>query len=654
MYTKTVQNEPWYQRDPESISLEEANDILRDPTTQASFPNQFQFLLNHVQKAVTELRTAAEDQNRLAFIQPSYEQTLKLNCWIYGIDYLVDFDANRIGKTTGAVVNCELWILPDDPQWVMFQWHTDHLNRRFKTLRRPPISAVPLIRELIAKHNLSFDPLLPYNDPYNLETYNFIARWLNANFKDLPPNPVKRTIWAGGPDKDWITKEVLMPEFLKWMPKQYIETVSVYDCRMFLRFIDRKGKKNEVTILFKSYDSDDTKWSGSAVDGILLSEGVPKDVFNEVRQRFKYPAFGSWDYTPYEPRNTAGKSALAHSVFKDPTKLPLSPFVFHGLGIKDAPTYILSDDKRKDLIKNWEGDPQGDARIRGVFYSSSPVVLKNYNPDIHALTMSFEDLRKKWAPKPLILFRGVDPGWSHVTACAWMALCPDNSRVIYKFYSRSQRSIEERCQDIIELSGNTRVPHAKSKDLWQEHVTSKDTRIQQTFIDHHTFKTDEVTKRPFAYNYINNGLLVRPSITYGPKERATLFNGMLLPQAHLPHPQTLKPPGSKVYFLINEPGVADALNRMTNLFWLTFEKGEKRGLTKDTVQDYDDDELDATCYVLCPAFNYNSFFSTYLNDLSKPRADSRLSYSTGIQPSSQLSSNISAARLAEAVLDDVF
>ena len=640
-------SEPWYQLDPDSITLEQANDILSDIENRSQFPNQFQSLLVHTKKSVDELRKQAEDQNRLAFIQPSYEQTLKLNVWIYGIDYLVDFDANRIGKTAVAVVNVNLWILPDDPDWIMFKWHTDHLNRRFRTLRRPPIDAVAKIKKLILKHGLSCNPTLPYDHADNLECYNFVANWLNKNYKALTPNPLKRTIWCGGPDKDWITKEVLMPEFIKWTPKQYVETISTYDCRMFLRFIDRKGKKNEITLLFKSYDSEDTKWSGGAVDGILLSEGVPKDIFNEVRQRFKYPAFGSWDYTPYEPRNTAGKSALAHSVFKDPTKLPLSPYVFSGFGIEHAPSYILSDDKRRDLIKNWEGDPQGDARIRGIFYSSSPVVLKHYNPEIHALKMSFEELRAKWAPKPLILFRGVDPGWSHVTACAWMALCPDNSRVIYKFYSRSQRSIEERCQDIIEMSGNTRVPHSKSKGMWTEHFTSKNTKIQQTFIDHHTFKTDEVTKRPFAYNYINNGLLVRPSITHGPKERATLFNGMLLPQAHLPHPETKRPPGSKVYFLINEEGVAEAMNKMSNLFWLTFEKGEKRGLTKDTVQDYDDDELDAACYVLCPSFNYNSFFSTYQNDPRSTRPDSRLSYGTSVLTPTELSRQLLVGTDAE-------
>jgi hypothetical protein len=619
---------PWYQEDPDEIPLETANAVLNDMDARALFPNQWNAVLASVKSRVELIRKQAEDQNRLAWVQPSYEQSLKLNCWIWGIDYVVDFDANRIGKTAGGVLNCLLWELPNDEQWVIFHWHTDHLGRRFKVLRRPPISAVREIRKFIVSAKLSFDPRLPFDHAENIDAYNKIAVWINEQVKkkSFPPVARKRMIWAGGPDKDWITKEVLMPEFIKWCPKNVVKVVSQYDCRMVLEFFDEKQKKHEVTILFKSYDSDDTKWSGGAVDAILLSEGVPRDVFNEVRQRYKYPAYGSWDYTPYEPRNTMGKSALAHSVYKDPSKLPLTPYVFSGFGIVDAPSYILADDKRADLIKNWEGDPQGDARIRGLFYSSSPVVLKHYDPQVHALQMSFEALKAMWAPKPLILFRGVDPGWGHVTACAWMALCPDNSKVIYKFYSKSQRSIEERCQDIIEMSGNQRLAHPKHANLWKEEAR-RENAIKVTFIDHHTFKTDEVTKRPFAYNYINNGLLVRPSVTVGPKERATLFNGLLQPQKYLPHPESRKPPGSRVYFLINEPGVAEAVNRMTNLFWLTFEKGEKRGLTKDTVQDYNDDELDAACYVACPTLIYSSFFRQIRENNDRQFNPTRLSYS---------------------------
>lgn len=626
---------PWYQLDPEDITLEAANLILQDASARTEFPNQWNSLLKCIQTKVEELKEQAKEYNPLAWVQPSYEQTLKLNVWIWGIDYIVDFDANRIGKTAGGVFNLLLWILPYDLTWLMFKSFTDHKGRTYQVLPRPPISAVTKIREFLASRpELSFDPRKQFDDPENIEAYNAVATFLNENKHNFTPNRRERTIWIGGPDSDWLTKEVMLPELKKWSPKAYVESISAYEKQIIYAFLDKKGKQHRVAVYLKSYDSEDTKWSGGAVDGIMLSEGVPQDIFNEVRQRYKYPAFGSWDYTPYEPRNTMGRSALAHKIYKDPSKLPLNPYVFSAFGIVDAPEYILSKEKRADLIKNWEGDPQGDARIRGVFYSSSPVVLKAYDPKIHALTMSFEELRKKWLPRPLVLFRGIDPGWGHVTACAWMALCPDNSRVIYRFYAESQRSIEERCEDIIRLSGNTRV-RSHTPGMWVEKFTNANTAIRNTFIDYHTFKTDENTKQPFANNYVKNGLIVRPSVTFGPKERAVLFNSLLQPQAHLPHPQTKRPPGAKVYFLVNEPGVAEAVNKMTNLFWLTFEKGEKRGLTKDTVQDYDDDELDAASYVICPTFNYSSFFSSNLksqnHDPSSTGTGSRLTYSTGIQ-----------------------
>lgn len=617
-------NFPWYQQEPDEITLQEANYILLDESAKEHFPNQYNNLLHSISQQVHDLKQQAEESNRLAFVQPSYEQALKLNAWIWGIDYIVDFDANRIGKTAGGVLNCALWLIPSNPDWQMFKFHTDHLNRTFKILQRPPIAALKLIRTHIQQHSLSFNPEKQFDDLENLASYNLIATHLNKIKQTIPPDPKKKTIWVGGPDSKF-NEEIIMPEFVKWLPNEVISRFSSYDAKITLRFTDKRKKPNEINIIFKSYDSQDTKWSGAAVDGIMLSEGVPRDIFNEVRQRYKYPAFASWDYTPYEPRNTGTKTALAHSVFNDPTKLPLTPHIFSGFGIYTTPSYILSDDKRKDLIKSWGKDPQGDARIKGIFYSSSPVVLKNYDPKVHALQMSLDELRAKWAPRPLVLFRGIDPGWGHVTSCAWIALAPDNSRYIYRFYAKSQRSIEERCQDIISLSGNQRIKHPKNPNLWQEKIASKDTAIKITFIDYHTFKTDEVTKRPFAYNYIENGLLVRPSITFGPKERASIFDSNLKPQAYLPHPETTKPPGSKIYFLINEPGVAEAVQKMTSLFWLTFEKGEKRGLTKDTVQDYDDDELDAASYVVCPIFSYHSFFKK--ENTSGQQDESRISYS---------------------------
>lgn len=625
-----MSTKPWYQEHPDNIPLTIAGEIIDDPDSEKLFPNQFSALLKSIKGRIEEIKLKSKNQNPLAWFQPSYEQTLKLNAWIYGIDYIVDFDANRIGKTAGGVVNALCWILPNDPTWIMFQPYTDHKGRTFNTVIRPPISALSQIRENLQAKELRGDPRLPFDHiaSGNLACYKATMELLANPPFPFVDNQANRTVWVGGPDNDF-NKDIVMPEWRKWLPKHNELKFSEYEHSLTITH-DNEGNTvhptSTTSVLFKSYDSKDSKWSGAAVDGIMLTEGVPVDVFNEVRQRYKYPAFASWDYTPYEPRNTAGKSALAHKVFKGEEQLPLHPYVYSGFGLVDAPEHILPSDKKADLIKMWEGKPQGDARIKGIFYSSSPVVLKNYDENFHCLPISFKELQKLYAPRPLILFRGIDPGWGHVTACAWMALAPDGTRYIYRIYAESQRSIPERCEDIIVASGNQRLAHPKSNDTFVEFSPSVGSeRIQISWIDYHTFKTDENTKRPFAQNYIKNGVVVRPSITFGPKERATMFNDLLLPQLNWAHPLSKKPPGCKIYFLVNEPGVAAALQKMSNLFWMTFDKGEKRGLSKDAIQDYNDDELDAVCYVSLPLLTYSSFnINQNLSGIVKP---DRVSYS---------------------------
>lgn len=630
-------NLPWYQRPPDSISLQEAQEILQDPKeNRAHFPNQFQHLIQSVAERVDQMKEQSKADNPLAWFQPSYEQTLKLNSWIYGIDYIIDFDANRIGKTAGGVVSALLWILPNEDDWVMFQPYTDHLQKTFQTIKRPTIHAMKGIRENLKKRNLSGDPKKPLEHPANLECYKATLQYIKDNHFTIKPNNPKRTVWVGGPDNEWNAKNIVA-EWKKWTPKHVILSQSDYNHEMVIQYnqpLNKVYPKNTTTILFKSYDSKDTKWSGGAVDGIMMSEGIPQQIFNEIRQRYKYPAFASWDYTPYEPRNTASKSKIAHDVYKGKEQVPLNPYIYSGFGIETTPERIMDEEKRADLLRNWKGKPEGEARIHGKFFSSSPIVLKNYDPEIHALShFSFEDLRKKYLPRPLILFRGLDPGWGHVTSCAWMALAPDNTKYIYKVYSRAERSIQERVEDIITLSGNKRIQHPRNPRLHLEVPSNPANKIHVTWIDYHQFKTDEETKRPYANKYIEHGLIVRPSITYGPLERAQMLNDLLQPQLHLPHPIRKKPPGSKIFFLVDEPGVAEALQKMENIFYQTFEKGEKRGLTKDAVQDYDDDELDAVCYVTCPTLLYQSFvISQNANtNPSSTGSNSRLSFSTGIQ-----------------------
>ena len=186
-----------------------------------------------------------------------------------------------------------------------------------------------------------------------------------------------------------------MREWRKWFPKSIMVRDSDYD-KTFDLLVRYDGQQTIWRIICKSYESKDTKWSGAAVTGVLLTEGVTEPTLNEIKQRFRNDSFGYWDYTPYEPRNLGSKSALAHRVFKGKVELPLSPFVFSGFGIEKTPDFILPTDKKDDMVRMWSNTPEGEARLHGKFYSSSPVVLTNLDTTFHTLPWSKEQLFEKF------------------------------------------------------------------------------------------------------------------------------------------------------------------------------------------------------------------------------------------------------------------
>jgi len=222
-------NQRWYQRSPESIPLDDVAEIIQDKENKILFPKQYQDLILSVQERIQELKLQSKELNPLAWFQPSYEQHLKLNAWIYGINYIVDFDANRGGKTANAIVNALLWIIPNEEEWLAFQLHTDHKNRTYRCIPRPTIGSVKLIQNTLKEANLKGDPRLPVTDNNNLECLKAIQPLLDHPLTQ-PPNPTRRTIWQGGPDSD-THKEILMPEWLKWTPRAYISNQSTYNSR---------------------------------------------------------------------------------------------------------------------------------------------------------------------------------------------------------------------------------------------------------------------------------------------------------------------------------------------------------------------------------------------------------------------------------------
>lgn len=629
--------------------VDDLPDLLAEDSPRGEI---FRLAYARIEESSTATLDVEKRKNPMAFVQPSYEQCLKLNAWIWGINFLCDFDANRIGKTAGGVFNGLLWMFPNDPAWKMFKAaFSKEWGQKIQVFQRPRIMDFLMLQDFLDEHpELRGDALKPWYDVQsgNYEKFCKLAKY----FPKFYPQPVEpptgeecietgtiilgfprgtiaqqprfpafpepsfsssdNTLWLGAPDLDY-HRNIILPEWRKWLPKANIVRDSDHDATVTLRvhYKTRFGGKRTLNWLIdcKSYEAKDTKWSGAAVRGILLTEGLTEDILKEIRQRFQADSFASWDYTPYEPRNTGRKSLLAHKVYQKKEELPLRHVVFTGFGIEKSPSYILPDRKRKDLIRMWAGKAEGQARIHGHFYSSSPVALSNLDREFHTVPWSIAELFERY-PRHLLI-RSIDVGYDHPTVCVWGLLAPDNTLFVYRRWSAAGYSIGERCRKIVELSNNKLYKHkwGPGEDDYYSVEYHPNMNSEPTLIsiaDYHLFKTDERTKRPYHLNYVQEGLILRPSSTMRPKDRANEVNRHLERNNFKTHPVTKQTPGGKIFFLVNGEGIDECLGQLENLFWARFSVGDKKGEPKDALQDHDDDDFDAVSYLVTNPIRYDS------------------------------------------------
>lgn len=602
----------WASNPPTSIEeiaiiLQNFGDRIKE---QSQTGETLRFLFRESKKFLENATHKARISHPIAFFKPSYEQALILNCWIWGINFPICFASNRIGKTVVAVINAILWIFPNNPSWLMFKPYIDHFGRLVAVLPRPSInSMLPLQEYFFRNPHLTGDF---YKQPYevpNLSHFKtlqtkFAMLQLNSPYPN-PPIIKNSTLWLGAPDHDW-HRHTFMRRWKDWLPQSSIQKWNTTDCYFSCTTASTTNPTpTNIEIDCKSYDSESTKWSGDAVQGIILTEGFTKDILSEVKQRIINNGFMSWDYTPAEPRNTGKKVKLAYDVYKGTEQLPLKTHIFVKFSVRDAPDHIIPKEKKADLIRMWEGTSEGKARIDGDFYASSGLVLDKLDRKFHCLDWSLKTLQQKFPDGRF--YRGIDPGLDHPTACCWGYLTYNNIWFIYRFYSERGKTISERCQDIVKLSNNTlQRHHTRSNSIfWREVHSRPDSEVfSNTVIDYHVFKEDENTGLAYANNYINAGLNIVESIHTKPEERAQIANSLLDPHAfpYLAHPRTELPPGARIFFLTNQPGVAKALDKMEQLFWDRLRAGENKGEPKDKVQSHGDDELDALCYLVCSPY----------------------------------------------------
>lgn len=639
--TEEQDQAPWWHHPPTTIdealyALQSKAAHLKDKTEEGVVLRK---LLEFVEKNFNNSVDLIRQQYPIAFFKPSYEQSLLLNCWIWGFDFVVVFAANRIGKTTCMVINSCLWIFPNHPDWEMFtprrapnpkdqgntfidnpdqanEFYRDTQGRIVQVLQRPYIEHLDEIRETLKTHpQLIGDPYKSHLDKESGNAHKFatLQRLCPKAFNPAWPSGSLResgSIWLGAPDQTF-HRDIILKEWKAWLPRKVIKKWSETD--LFFEVSNREETNpNPVSFrcICKSYESDDTKWSGSAVQGIVLTEGLTEDVLNEIKQRIKVHGFGSWDYTPYESRNVGAKTALAHKVFKGEEQLPLSAKVFTNFSARNAPAHILPTSKRDDLIRMWDGKKEGEARLDGKFFATSPMVLSKLERSFHCIPWTFDELKDRF---PLgQLYRGFDPGYDHPSVCCWGMLTPGNVWYIYRYWSARGHTISERCEAIITLSNNSQKKRKYGSGpsdyiLTEVHNKPNSEVFNLTATDFHLFKQDEVTGNPYSLNYIKEGLVVTESTHMRPEDRALELDRKLTRDNLRIHPITRSSPGCSVFFLINGEGVDLALGKMEALFWDRLQSGQNKNEPKDKVPTHRDDELDATSYLVCGPYTWSNY-----------------------------------------------
>lgn len=610
-------NQDWVENPPSDIEsqvflLDKYGHLLKDKTPTGE---TLRYIFNEAKLVYQEALNATRIHEPQAFYKPSYEQSMLLNAWVWGFNFPICFAANRIGKTSAFVFNGILWIFPNNPQWLCFTPYTDEFNREVEIIPRPPLSNLIAIQRFFEEYpELQGDPYHSPTHPSNITKWEQVLK-LAANLYDpaWPKPPMQRggTIWLGAPDNEF-HKSIIMRRWRELLPKSSILKDSETDRKFIVTTASSTNPKTTAhEIICKSYESEDTKWSGDAVQGIILTEGFLTPILNEVKNRITNEGFASWDYTPAEPRNTGRKVALAYKVFKGEEQLPLRNFVFTKFSVRNAPSHIIPKEKKQDLIRMWDGTSEGKARLDGDFFSSSGLVLDKLNRDFHCLVGW--DLNRLQAEYPNgHLYRGLDPGRDHPCACVWSYLSTNNIHFIYRVYSKRGTTISERCKDIIRLSNNTRErEQTRNNQIFYREVHSNPNSevITLTAADYHVFKEDEISGQNYAINYNREGLIITPSITMGPEDRGQKANSLLDPNAHkfLAHPERQVPPAARIFFLTDMPGVANCLDKFDQIFWDRYKAGEQMGEPKDKIQEHGDDELDAMCYIVCAPFIWTPY-----------------------------------------------
>lgn len=301
-------------------------------------------------------------------------------------------------------------------------------------------------------------------------------------------------------------------------------------------WFSKTNKKIELTdkskFIVRTYEQGIEEWKSGNSQFTHLDEEAPWEVMNEVIAR-SMSLDGKIFITV--ALDDADVSWLPEACANPMKVFGTDSFLHFKLGLEDVPDEIVPPTAKAMEFARYDNTPLRSAVRNGEWAHLSGRWWNHFDANVHVI----EPFK---IPDHWLRWRAMDAGIAAPTACLWAAMHPCGDIFIYREYYKAGTTIDDRCRDVIEMSGNYRQ---RDGEMWVENQVRE--KYVLTLLDHHEFKLDAATGDSVDYHYIKSGLICSPSTSLGQEARREMANTWLQLDMNRNHFISHKPGAPRVY-----------------------------------------------------------------------------------------------------------
>lgn len=229
-------------------------------------------------------------------------------------------------------------------------------------------------------------------------------------FQPVPPAPIRGRV-VGVSYQEGI-KEILLPEFARWLPPSDLINGSWEDS--YAKGDRKLTLANESTCEFMSYDQDLQKFAGTSRHFIHFDEEPPKDIYDECRMRLVDT--GGCAYITMTP--VEGMTWVFDDIYQKGL-VPGGNIIVIQIDSSENP-YITESEL--ELVIGDLDDDSKKARKEGKFVAFGGLAYTSFRPDIHIIpALSTSQLDRLKNTEVWTQYGSMDHGLNNPTAWLWHA-----------------------------------------------------------------------------------------------------------------------------------------------------------------------------------------------------------------------------------------